>query len=502
MSYIPLPTNQNGSVIVANSPAQTDVVGTIITGNRNNSVIASFSDEGSSNLSSLINVSPTGTGTGSLTSGLALFSSGTGTSASITGQTYTSVKYNPQYEVYVTFSVAFTDPTSVNSSQFIGLWNVTTEGLYIGYNGTTFGSAVMTDGVQTFTNRASWNGDLLNGSATSKFTRAGVPEAINLNFLNLFRIRFSWWGSAPIIYEVMSPDGLWVVFHTIYQPNTTTTPSLRTPNLPVTLRVNKEVSDSTNLIMRSGSWAAGTTSPLAVDVVNFIERNWTSGTALNSVVEASALSAGCTTVSVFKNGTVSAGEVTFEVTPDGTHWFPATLTSLTDFPSAIFSTYPLSSSGFTVETFVGGYLKIRARLSTVITGAGSIDIIFRPSVAGVTRYAQVYQPTGTNLHTVIDSGTVTTAASSSTGNAPSSTSVGVTSATAVASNASRKGLILTNTSNRTISLGLNGATAVLNSGITLLPGGIWVMDSYTFTTGAITAIASAAASNLAIQEMQ
>lgn len=78
-------------------------------------------------------------------------------------------------------------------------------------------------------------------------------------------------------------------------------------------------------------------------------------------------------------------------------------------------------------------------------------------------------------------------------------SIAATSTSAVASNASRKGLVLTNTSTHNISLGL-GVAAVLNSGITLYPGGVWVMDEYTYTTGAINAIASVASSNLAVQE--
>jgi hypothetical protein len=88
-----------------------------------------------------------------------------------------------------------------------------------------------------------------------------------------------------------------------------------------------------------------------------------------------------------------------------------------------------------------------------------------------------------------------------TSNSPTAASVGITSAQAVASNANRKGLVLTNTSSANISLGF-GAAAVLNSGITLYPGGTFNMDEYSFTTAAINAIASVAASNLGIQEWQ
>lgn len=87
-----------------------------------------------------------------------------------------------------------------------------------------------------------------------------------------------------------------------------------------------------------------------------------------------------------------------------------------------------------------------------------------------------------------------------TASSPTAASVTTSTGLAVASNSNRKGLVLTNTSStEKISFGI-GASAVLNSGITLTPYGVWVMDAYTFTTAAINAIASAAA-NLAIQEL-
>jgi hypothetical protein len=140
-------------------------------------------------------------------------------------------------------------------------------------------------------------------------------------------------------------------------------------------------------------------------------------------------------------------------------------------------------------------VQIRARLSTTITGSGTVQTEIRPSVASTTQLVQVIQPTGTNLHAVIDSVSLT-------GSAPAAVSVGTSSGSVLASNVNRKGAIFTNTSANTISFGLSGSTAVLNSGITLVPYGVWVMDQFTFTTGAITAIASVAASNLAVQELQ
>lgn len=87
-----------------------------------------------------------------------------------------------------------------------------------------------------------------------------------------------------------------------------------------------------------------------------------------------------------------------------------------------------------------------------------------------------------------------------TGSSPANATVGITSASAISANSSRKGLIVINTSINTISLNVVGGAAVLNSGITLYPGGVWNMDQFSFTTAAIFAIASAASSNLSIQE--
>lgn len=78
-------------------------------------------------------------------------------------------------------------------------------------------------------------------------------------------------------------------------------------------------------------------------------------------------------------------------------------------------------------------------------------------------------------------------------------SIGTSSTSAVSSNSSRKGLVLTNTSTNIMSFGL-GESAILNQGITLYPGGTWQMDASTFTTVAINAVAGAGASVLAVQE--
>lgn len=106
---------------------------------------------------------------------------------------------------------------------------------------------------------------------------------------------------------------------------------------------------------------------------------------------------------------------------------------------------------------------------------------------------------GANNDVTVTSGTISTK-TALTESSPANSSVGATStANVVATNANRKGLIITNTSTAVISLAFDAA-AVLYSGITLPPYGVFVMDEYSFTTGEVRAIASVASSNLAIQE--
>ena len=136
------------------------------------------------------------------------------------------------------------------------------------------------------------------------------------------------------------------------------------------------------------------------------------------------------------------------------------------------------------------------------------------AVVGATKPANVLQVggnDGTNAYaipmasggaSVIVSGTVTPAKTSQSPSAPTQATVGASSALALASNSSRTGLVLVNTSANTISIAFGANAAVLNSGITLNPnGGTFVMDAFTFTTQAVNAIAGAASSNLAIQEL-
>lgn len=158
------------------------------------------------------------------------------------------------------------------------------------------------------------------------------------------------------------------------------------------------------------------------------------------------------------------------------------------------STSSITGGGSTNLTAgrIGITAPLYAGVMGVIDGSGNVQ------GASATNPVRV-DPTGTTVQPV--SGVITP--TTSTGIAPAAASVGITSAQAVAANASRKGLILVNTSNNVISIAFGANAAVLNSGITIYPnGGAYEMDAYNFTTAAINAIAAGASSNLTVQEWQ
>ena len=102
----------------------------------------------------------------------------------------------------------------------------------------------------------------------------------------------------------------------------------------------------------------------------------------------------------------------------------------------------------------------------------------------------------------ITNGTVVSTKTPLTALTPTFATVTGSSAQVVAANSSRKSLVFVNTSSDNISFGIGANAAVVGSGITLTPNGVWEADEYSYVTSAINAISSGTSSNLTIQEFQ
>ena len=242
----------------------TDSFGHIIIGDINNDIDVQFYRATSdSNLSNIITETEANGGTASRSNGMATFATTTTSNSRAKGVSLVPVVYTAGSEVYMIFTAAFPTATGgTGSYRRIGLYNDLTDGFFIGYETTgTFGVSLLRGASITTTLKANFSNDTLVGGAGSLFTRAGTPEAIDLTKLNIFRIRFGWLGSAPIKFEVMSPDGHWVTFHTISQPNLAALPSINTADLYATCDVATGTSGNAQSIL-SNCWGAGTTQKL------------------------------------------------------------------------------------------------------------------------------------------------------------------------------------------------------------------------------------------------
>lgn len=282
-----------------------DVLGVAVMGQRNNEVEISFFSAFNTDL--ITNTTASG-GSATITGGHARYRTGTNATGAAKGVSVYSCKYRPAHEQYAFFTAAFTAGVA-NSYQRIGLFD-TNNGFFIGYEGASFGVTLRTGTADTFVARASWNGDPLDGSSGSLFTRGGIPEAINLTYSNLYRIRFAWLGSASILFEAFSPDGGWITFHTIRVPNSQLNPSIQNPELPVTIDIAK-TSGVSDLSLYSACVAAGTTSD--VFPINESLNDYSLAKLTRSVItgETTAGGGGFVNVKVNPSGalTISLGDI-------------------------------------------------------------------------------------------------------------------------------------------------------------------------------------------------
>jgi len=263
-----LSTDLQGYLRIRNRSEST--LGDMISSPRYNQIEINFSQAFNA---ALITNTLTTTGTAVQANGCATYSTGTGAAGEAKGSTVQVLEYRPGHEWYCYFTASFSTPAA-SSYQRIGPYS-TTDGFYIGYEGTTFNFTNRDGSSDTHVARSSWNGDAATGSAGSAFTSSGSPVALNFQMINIYRIHGAWFGVAPISLEVFSPDGEWVVLHTFRYPNTLTAPYANTTTWNVTVDV-ANTGNTSNLSVTTACWAMGVT-----DITNILTDSLTD----NSLVQ-------------------------------------------------------------------------------------------------------------------------------------------------------------------------------------------------------------------------
>lgn len=473
-----------------------DVLGVAVTGQRNNEIEISFFD--TFNTDVITNTTASG-GSATITGGHACYRSGTNATGSAKGVSVYTCKYRPAHEEYVFFTAAFTAGVA-NSYQRIGLYDAS-NGFFIGYEGTSFGVTLRSGGVDTTTARASWNGDPLDGSVGSKFTRGGTPEAINLTYSNLYRIRFAWLGSASVYFEVFSPDGGWIVFHTIRIPNLQLNPSIQNPELPITIDVTK-TSGASDLSLYTACVAAGTTSD--VNPLNETLNKYSLAKLTRSVItgETTAGGGGFVNVKVNPSGslTVALGDITgvvgqatmanslpvvlasnqsaIPVTQSGT-WNINNISGTVTLPTGAATETTLSSLNGKVTACNTGAVTISASLPAGSNNIGDVDVLTLPNVtlASQSNPFTSAVPVSDNGGSITVDGTIAATQSGTwtVTNATYSTSTlsNVTAAntntTLLTSNASRRQAVLYNDADTAVYVKFGATASATSFSYKLLP---------------------------------
>lgn len=184
-------------------------------------------------------------------------------------RTISTVKYQPGSGVVSRLSGVFATPAT-GSNQYSGFGDGN-DGVFVGYQGTTFGILRRTDGAETFTAQGNFNIDTLNGVGGS-----GNPSNLNIDFQtgNVFQIKF-FSGFGGVLISIKDPsDSEFEPFHTIAFGNTSTTPIFYSSTFPVQYEI--ENTTNTTALTLSTSECMGaiegkktySTVPFSVGLVN------------------------------------------------------------------------------------------------------------------------------------------------------------------------------------------------------------------------------------------
>lgn len=381
-----------------NITTNSDILGVSVGGRRNNEIELSFFDSFDANL---INNTTAAGGSATISGGHARYRTGTNVNGAARGETIYKCNYRAAHEEYAFFTAAFTTGV-VNSFQRIGIYD-TDNGAFIGYEGTSFGVTLRSGTSDTRIARTSWNGDPLDGSVGSIFTRAGTPEAINLAYSNLYRIRFAWLGSASFIFEVFSPDAKWVTFHTIRIPNSQLAPSIQTPNLPMKIECVKSADGATDLSIYTACWAAGTTSdynPITETLTDYSQANLTraiiagrsatgggtyynvkvnpSGSLITAIGDITGI-VGQNTMANSLPVAIASNQTAIPVSQSGT-WNLNNITGTVSLPTGAATETTLSTLNGKVTACNTGAVTISTALPAGANNIGDVDVLTLPNV--------------------------------------------------------------------------------------------------------------------------
>lgn len=182
----------------------------------------------------------TGSGTVSQVVNYAAISSGAATSSSAILRSRKSVKCRVGQGIRCMFT-AFFPGNATGNTQIIGVGN-DQDGLFFGYNGTSFGIMIRNNTVDNWISQTSWNFDIMNGAGPSGMT-------LNPQNNNVMLIYFQWLGAGLITFAIEETStGAFHPVHRIQYANTANSTILYQPHMNM-MASSANTTNNTNITM-------------------------------------------------------------------------------------------------------------------------------------------------------------------------------------------------------------------------------------------------------------
>ena len=205
--------------------------------------------------SDIFDFTVTGTGSAGIVDSVAFIQTGTTPSSSGSYFSLDEIRYRAGQENFMMLTAIFDNAGTTGDYAYVGLQDDDNKYVF-GFRDGSFGMGIMRGGTWIYwVNQADFNGDKLDGSIISTFTRDGVPEAYDHTKEYIFELIIPYLGVGTVVLRMMSPDGNWVDVNSIKHAGLDNKPHTFNPNLPV--RADVFTTSGANMKVGSSSLSAG-----------------------------------------------------------------------------------------------------------------------------------------------------------------------------------------------------------------------------------------------------
>jgi len=196
----------------------------------------------------MVDTTLTGSGTATQANSMLVLQTTAAISSSAMVETKRFLKYRPGQGCHIRGTALYTTGVA-GSQQLFGAGDVD-DGLFFGYNGTSFGVMTRNSGVDTWVTQENWNGDKMDGTGGSSNPTGQLLDATKGN---VYQINFQWLGFGLIEFAIEdSTTGRFVPVHAVRYANSNTVPSLGNPSFPILWSV-ENTTNNTNITLKGAS---------------------------------------------------------------------------------------------------------------------------------------------------------------------------------------------------------------------------------------------------------